>query len=81
VETNDGSSVEALAERAESASGRRTREGIVEKAVELFAAKGYAGTSLNDIAAVVGIRKPSLYHYIKTEEDLLYEIDSSSSPR
>jgi AcrR family transcriptional regulator len=51
-----------------------TRDQIVQTAVELFAQRGYAGTSLDDIARVVGIKKPSLYHYIVTKEDLLYEI-------
>jgi TetR/AcrR family transcriptional regulator, cholesterol catabolism regulator len=51
-----------------------TRELIVRRAAELFAEKGYSNTSLDDIAAGVGIKKPSLYHYIRTKEDLLYEI-------
>jgi AcrR family transcriptional regulator len=51
-----------------------TREQIVRRAVELFAENGYANTSLDDIAIAVGIKKPSLYHYIRTKEDLLYEI-------
>jgi AcrR family transcriptional regulator len=51
-----------------------TRDQIVGRAVELFAENGYANTSLDDIAVAVGIKKPSLYHYIRTKEDLLYEI-------
>jgi len=51
-----------------------TGEQIVHHAVHLFAQHGYANTSLDDIAMAVGIKKPSLYHYIKTKEDLLYEI-------
>jgi AcrR family transcriptional regulator len=51
-----------------------TRQQIVQHSVQLFAANGYANTSLDDIAMAVGIKKPSLYHYIRTKEDLLYEI-------
>ena len=51
-----------------------TREQIIHHAVKLFARDGYANTSLDDIALAVGIKKPSLYHYIRTKEDLLYEI-------
>ena len=51
-----------------------TREQIFHHAVKLFARDGYANTSLDDIALAVGIKKPSLYHYIRTKEDLLYEI-------
>src|SRR4051794_35921120 len=44
--------------------------------IKLFASKGYASTSLDDIATAVGVRKPSLYHYIDGKEDLLYEINA-----
>ncbi len=54
--------------------GLGTREQIVQQAVVLFARNGYANTALDDIALAVGIKKPSLYHYIRTKEDLLYEI-------
>jgi AcrR family transcriptional regulator len=57
-------------------NGSTTREQIVRRAIELFASNGYAYTSLDDIARAVGIRKPSLYHYINGKEDLLYEIDA-----
>ena len=57
-------------------TGSATREQVVRHAVELFAAKGYGNTSLDDIAVAVGIRKPSLYHYIDSKEDLLYEVDA-----
>ena len=57
----------------------RTREGgrrdeIVAQAVALFDAKGYAGTSVNDIADALGLSKPALYHYIQRKEDVLYWI-------
>jgi AcrR family transcriptional regulator len=57
----------------------RTREGgrrdeIVAQAVALFNAKGYAGTSVNDIADALGLSKPALYHYIQGKEDVLYWI-------
>jgi len=55
--------------------GLNTRLQILREAVALFAAKGYAATSLADIADAVGIRKASLFNYIERKEDLLYEID------
>jgi AcrR family transcriptional regulator len=56
--------------------GASTKAEIVRHAVELFAAQGYATTSLAEIALAVGIRKASLYNYIETKEDLLYEIQN-----
>ena len=61
-----------------------TREGgrrdeIVAQAVALFDAKGYAGTSVNDIAEAVGLSKPALYHWIQHKEDILYWIHEDVS--
>lgn len=43
-------------------------------AAEIFHRKGYAATTLQDIAEAVGLLKGSLYYYIDTKEDLLYRI-------
>lgn len=55
------------------AAAKRERE-ILEAAVELFHERGYANTSVEDVASAVGILKGSLYHYIDSKEDLLYRI-------
>jgi AcrR family transcriptional regulator len=47
---------------------------IIEAAAEAFRTKGFAATSLEDIASAVGIWKGSLYHYIDTKEDLLFAV-------
>ena len=52
------------------ADGRQTRQTILDAALELFAEKGYFGTSLRDIAAVVGVRESALYNYFKGKEAL-----------
>ena len=51
-----------------------TRARIGLAAIELFAAKGYAGTSMTDIALRVGISKPGLYNHFRSKEELLLEL-------
>ena len=69
-----------LAERSSSARGSGLNGGgdrraqVVDIAARLFRAQGYDATSLQDLADAVGIQKGSIYHYIETKEDLLFEI-------
>lgn len=44
---------------------------ILDAAGELFAKKGFDGTSTNDILETVGIARGTLYHHFKSKEDIL----------
>ena len=56
--------------RPKNADGQRTRQAILDAALELFADNGYFGTSLRDVAAAVGVRESALYNYFKSKEAL-----------
>ena len=50
------------------------REEILARAAELFAHRGYPGTSMNEVAEACGVSKPTLYHYVRDKYQLLVEI-------
>src|ERR1035438_9145254 len=50
------------------------REQILVRAARLFARRGYAATSMNEVARSCGVSKPSLYHYVRDKHQLLVEI-------
>jgi AcrR family transcriptional regulator len=71
--------------RPKNADGQRTRQAILDAALELFADKGYFGTSLRDVATAVGVRESALYNYFKSKEALfdalILEHENSKSQR
>lgn len=53
----------------------------MDGAAELFEERGYAETSVGEIAERVGISKPTLYHYFLSKEEVLYEIHETFTRR
>ncbi|MDV5825675.1 TetR/AcrR family transcriptional regulator [Sphingobium naphthae] len=56
----------------EAAGGRRRQ--IMEIAAQIFARKGYRGTSMRDIGEAAGVLGGSLYHHIKSKDALFVEL-------
>jgi AcrR family transcriptional regulator len=56
--------------RPRNADGQRTRQAILDAALEVFAEKGYFGATLRDVAAVVGVRESALYNYFASKDAL-----------
>jgi TetR/AcrR family transcriptional regulator, cholesterol catabolism regulator len=56
--------------------GRRTisRQKIVETARRLFREEGYRGTTLDKVAAELGVTRAALYYWVRSKEALLCEI-------
>jgi len=55
------------------ADANQTREDLIQAAMRLFEANGYANTSINDICDVLGITKGALFHHFKSKQDVFLE--------
>ena len=53
---------------------KNTKERILEEALKLFAQSGYMGTSMNDIAAKLGVTKAALYKHYTSKQEILDNI-------
>jgi AcrR family transcriptional regulator len=50
--------------------GRASRERIVQRAADLFAERGIAGTSLDEVLAAASAGKGQFYHYFRSRDEL-----------
>jgi TetR/AcrR family transcriptional regulator len=77
-------------------TGEANAERILDAALEVFAAFGFRGARIDQIAAAAGLSKPNLLYYFRTKEELytavlartlnmwlepLRELDAGSDPR
>ena len=49
------------------------REAVLRAAVRMFNAQGFHATSLDDVAASLGVSKPTIYHYLGNKDQVLFE--------
>ena len=51
-----------------------TRRRIIEEAAELFAIKGFHGTSIADLSKAVGMTKGAIYHHFSGKDEILFGV-------
>lgn len=68
---------------APSEPGRTTdsavRQRLLQAAIDLFAQKGYAATTVREVVAAAGVTKPVLYYYFGSKEGLYLELMQSTA--
>ena len=50
---------------------QKTKQRILDAALELFSTQGFEATSIAQIADAVGVRKASLYSHFDSKQDIL----------
>ena len=65
---------EAVEKAPRQAGDAGVRADIIAAATRVFSRRGYHAASMAEVAAEVGIQKPSLYHHVRKKEDLLFAI-------
>ena len=58
-----------------------SRGTVVDAACQLFADRGYRGTSMKDIAEALGVRAPSLYNHVSSKQEILFAIMDKAMDR
>ena len=56
-----------------------SRDRILREAARLFKAKGYAGTTMDEVAAAAERNKATVYHYFASKAELLHTIYSETA--
>lgn len=59
----------------------KTADRLLQTAATLFRKKGYGASSTRELSDLLGIQKASLYHHIRSKEDLLLAISLESLKR
>ncbi len=68
-----------MTDKTQTKEGRsaHTKEAILESALSLFAQKGYAGTSMAELAVHLGLSKAAIYHHFENKEALFHALVDS----
>jgi len=61
-----------MAENADDTRFEAQHDRLLKAAAYCFNQKGYSGTSLKDVAKLLGLTDPALYYYVRSKEELVY---------
>jgi len=61
-----------MAENQDETRFQLQRDRMLKAAAHCFNRKGYSGTSLKDVASMLGLTDPALYYYVRNKEELVY---------
>ncbi len=61
-----------MAQKAEETRFELQKDRMLRAAARCFNEKGYSGSSLKDVAAVLGLTDAALYYYVRNKEELVY---------
>jgi AcrR family transcriptional regulator len=61
-----------MARNADETRFSQQRDRVLKAAAHCFNRKGYSGTSLKDVANMLGLTDPALYYYVRNKEELVY---------
>ncbi len=70
VTSSDGDTISPYGEPRTRLSAERRRGLIEDAAARLFAQRGYAATTVDDIVAEAGVSKPMLYRHFESKKEL-----------
>jgi AcrR family transcriptional regulator len=66
--------------RPKKSENRDTRQAILDAALDLFAERGFFGTSMRQIAKEVGVRESALYHHFPSKDDIFKALITHLGP-
>ncbi|OBJ67456.1 TetR/AcrR family transcriptional regulator [Mycobacterium sp. 1274756.6] len=64
-----------------TSNGPTRRDELLAVATKLFAARGYHGTRMDDVADAIGLNKATVYHYYASKSLILYDIYQQAAVR
>lgn len=74
TEVKDGQRKRPYRSRLREDSARQTRQAVVRAATSLFTDRGYAATSLADVAQVAGVARPTVFAVFGSKAALLKQV-------